>query len=41
MVCPKIKTKLKTSQIVKNKNVIIEKGRRDFSFVCSLFFNNK
>ena len=36
---PKIKTRLKTSQVVKNKNEIIEKGRNTLSFVFSRFFN--
>ena len=39
MVLPKIKTRLKTSQVVKNKNEIIEKGRNTLSFVFSRFFN--
>ena len=39
MVCPKIKTKLKTSQVVKKINDIIENGIKTLSFVCSLFFN--
>ncbi len=38
MVCPKIRIKLKISQIVRNKNVTIENGRNALSFVCSLFF---
>ena len=38
MVWPKVKTKLKSNQVVKNKNAMIEKGRNNFSFVCSLFF---
>jgi len=41
MVCPKIRNKLKISQVVKNKNVTIENGRNTLSFVCSLFFNIK
>ncbi len=38
MVCPKNRMRLKISQVVKNKNVIIENGRNALSFVCSLFF---
>ena len=38
MVCPNIRTKLKISQVVRNKNAIIENGRNALSFVCSLFF---
>ena len=38
MVWPKVKTKLKINQVAKNKNAIMEKGRNNFSFVCSLFF---
>ncbi len=38
MVCPNIRTKLKISQVVKNKNATIENGRNALSFVCSLFF---
>jgi len=37
-VLPKVKTKLKSNHVTKNKNAIIEKGRNDFNFVCSLFF---
>jgi len=39
MVCPKIRTRLKSNQVVKNKNDIMEKGRNTLSLVCSLFFN--
>jgi len=39
MVWPNINTRLKSSQVVKNKNAIIEKGRNALSLVCSLFFN--
>jgi len=38
MVWPKVKTKLKINHVAKNKNAIIEKGRNNFNFVCSLFF---
>ena len=38
MVCPIIRNKLKTNHVVKNKNVMIEKGSNTLSFVCSLFF---
>ena len=38
MVWPKVRTRLKINQVVKNKNAIIEKGRNIFNFVCSLFF---
>lgn len=41
MVCPKNKIRLKTSQVVKNRNAIMEKGKRTPSLVCSLFFNIK
>ena len=39
MVCPKIKIRLKSNQVVKNKKVIIEKGRNALSLVSFLFFN--
>lgn len=41
MVCPKIRTKLKTSQVVKNKKVTIENGSKILSLVFSLFFKIK
>ena len=41
MICPKIRTKLKINQVVKNTNATIEKGRNALSFVWSLFFNIK
>ena len=37
IVWPNIRTRLNASQIVKNKNAIIENGRTDRSLVCSLF----
>jgi hypothetical protein len=40
-VCPKIRNKLKISQVVKNKKATIEKGRNTLSLVYSLFFNIK
>ena len=38
IVWPKVKTKLKSNQVTKNKNAIMEKGRNNFNLVCSLFF---
>ena len=36
-MCPKVRTILKINQVEKNKNAIIEKGKKNFNFVCSLF----
>ena len=41
IVCPKIKAKLKTSQVVKKRKAIIENGIKTLSLVCSLFFSTK
>ena len=37
IVWPKVKTILKINQVAKNKNAIIEKGKKNFNLVCSLF----
>ena len=41
IVCPKIKAKLKTSQVVKKRKAIMESGIKILSLVCSLFFSTK